>query len=115
MKTIRTTEGKRLRSNLERAIELAVDHKEVRPELNEALMKFKSSAPGIMKKAALAVLEKYGGYVCVCVCIFFFLFSFFRSGFQSIVCEYSLALHKNKTPYSPLHFLLCVYIFIFFV
>jgi hypothetical protein len=62
MKTIKTTEGRRLRSTLEQAIELAIASPEVRTDLNGALMSWKSTAPGIMKKAAIAVLEKYGGY-----------------------------------------------------
>lgn len=63
MKSIKTTFSKRLRSELEQAIELAIDNKKLRTELNGALMLFKSSAPGVMKKTAISILENYGGYI----------------------------------------------------
>jgi hypothetical protein len=51
------------RGVLEKSIELAIGNLEVRTELNAALLLFKSNAAGATKRAAIAVLDKFGGCV----------------------------------------------------
>ena len=57
---MKTNQGRKLRDVLEQAIEQAPP--DVRAELNEALLLFKSNAAGATKRAAAAVLEARGGY-----------------------------------------------------